>query len=164
MAKILASDAQLLCVSFQELWPWLMKWVHFVWFNLVESHSYKIKCWNGWIVANVTCGLVAEISAHDDVIKWKHFPRYWPFIRGIHWSPVNSPHKGQWRGALMFSLICIWINGWVNNREAGDLRRYRAHYDIIVMHILAQVKKSILLCILCICYPLKTGLLSRATL
>ena len=48
-------------------------------------------------------------------------------------SPVNSPHKGQWRGALMFSLICVWINGWVNNREAGDLRRYRAHYDVIVI-------------------------------
>ena len=47
--------------------------------------------------------------------------------------PVNSPHKGQWRWALMFSLICAWINGWVNNREAGDLRRYRVHYDVIVM-------------------------------
>ena len=70
---------------------------------------------------------------HDDVIKWKHFPRYWPFLRGIHRSPVNSPHKGQWRGALMFSLICVWINGWVNNGEAGDLRRYRAHYDVTVM-------------------------------
>ena len=70
---------------------------------------------------------------HDDVIKWKHFPRYWPFVRGIHRSPVNSPHKGQWRGALMFSLICVWINGSVNNREAGDLRCYGAHYDVIVM-------------------------------
>ena len=45
----------------------------------------------------------------------------------------NSPHKGQWRGALMFSLICVLINGWVNNRQAGDLRRYRAHYDASVM-------------------------------
>ena len=70
---------------------------------------------------------------HDDVIKWKHFPRYWPSVRGIHRSPVNSPHKGQWRGALMFTLICARINGWVNNREAGDLRRYRSHYDVIVM-------------------------------
>ena len=70
---------------------------------------------------------------HDDVIKWKHFPRYWPFMREIHQSPVNFPHKGQWRGALMFALICVWINGWVNNREAGDLRRYRVHYDVIVM-------------------------------
>ena len=73
------------------------------------------------------------LRIHDDLIKWKHFPRYWPFVRGIHRSPVNSPHKGQWRGALMFSLICVCIKGWVNNREAGDLRRYRAHYDVTVM-------------------------------
>ena len=45
------------------------------------------------------------ILHHDDVIKWKHFPRYRPFVNGIHRSPVNSPNKGQWRGALMFSLI-----------------------------------------------------------
>ena len=70
---------------------------------------------------------------HDDVIKWKHFPRNWPFVRGIHRFPVNSPHKGQWRGALMFSLICAWMNDWVNNREAGDLRRHRAHNEVIVM-------------------------------
>ena len=70
---------------------------------------------------------------HDDVIKWKHFPRYWPFVQGIHRSPMNSPHKGQWSGAFMFTLICVWINGWVNNGEAGDLRRYRAHYDVTAM-------------------------------
>ena len=70
---------------------------------------------------------------HDDVIKWKHSPHYWPFVWGIHRSPVNSPHKGQWRGALMFSFICPWINGWVNNCEAGDLRHHRGHYDVIVM-------------------------------
>ena len=73
---------------------------------------------------------------------WRHqmetFPRYWPFVRGIHRFPVNSPHKGQWRGVLMFSLICVWINGWVNNREAGDLRRYRAHYDVTVMIHICQ--------------------------
>ena len=70
---------------------------------------------------------------HDDVIKWKHFPCYWPFMWGIHWSPVNSPRKGQWRGALMFSLICAWINGWVNNHEAGDLKCHCAHYDFTLM-------------------------------
>ena len=74
-----------------------------------------------------------EVAIHDDVIKWKHFPRYWPFVRGIHRSPVNSPHKGQWRGAVMFSLICARIIGWVNNGEAGDLRRQHAYYDVIVM-------------------------------
>ena len=66
------------------------------------------------------CGLVQVVCTrpwslhywpHNDVIKWKHFSRYWPYVRGIHRSPVNSPHKGQWRGALMFSLICAWVNG-----------------------------------------------------
>ena len=71
---------------------------------------------------------------HDDVIKWKHFPRNWPFVRGIHRSPVNSPHEGQWRGASMCPLICVLINDWVNNREAGDLRSQRTHYDVSVMH------------------------------
>ena len=50
-------------------------------------------------------------TLHDVVNKWKHLPRYWPFVRGIYRSPVNTPHKGQWRRALMFSLICAWING-----------------------------------------------------
>ena len=75
---------------------------------------------------------VISVCLHDDVIKWKHFPRNLPFVRGTPRSPVNSPHKGQWRGALMFSLI----NDWVNNREAGDLRRYGAHYDVSVMYII----------------------------
>ena len=48
-------------------------------------------------------------------------------------SPVNSPYKGQWRGTLMFPLICDWINGWINNREAGDLRHHRDHYDVTAM-------------------------------
>ena len=76
--------------------------------------------------------------AHNEVIKWKHFQRYWPFVRRIHRSPVNSPHKGQWRGALMFSLIWAWINSWANNREAGDLRRYSTHYDVTVMGCVAR--------------------------
>ena len=75
---------------------------------------------------------------HPRPISWWHhqmetFPRYWPFVRGIRRSPVNFPHKGQWRGALIFSLICAWINGWINNREAGDLRRHRVYYDVILM-------------------------------
>ena len=82
-----------------------------------------------------------NVNIHDDVIKWKHFPRYWPFVRRIHRSQANSPHKGQWRGALMFTLIRI--DGWVNNREAGDLRRYRPHYDVIVMSMIHIVYYSI---------------------
>ena len=82
---------------------------------------------------NISTMISQHWGIHDDVIKWKHFPRYWPFVRGIHRSPVNSTHKGQWRKALMFSLICAWINGWANNGEAGDLGRHCAHYDVTVM-------------------------------
>ena len=80
---------------------------------------------------------------HDDVIKWKHFRRYWPFVLGIHRSPWNSPHKGQWPETLMFDLIYARINCWVNNREAGDSRRHRAHYDAIVMHFTAVKVSSL---------------------
>ena len=83
-----------------------------------------------------------------DVIEWEHFPRYWPFVRGIHRSPVISLHKGRWRGALMFSLICAWMDGWVNNREAGDLRCNRAHYDVTVMFIWQQSYNSVWWCYL----------------
>ena len=69
--------------------------------------------------------------SHDGVIKWKHFPLYWPLVRGIHRSPMNSPHKGQWRGALMFSFICAWINGWIN--RGWLLRRHCAHCDVTIM-------------------------------
>ena len=96
--------------------------------NVDLSHCIRIS----WVPYHFL-GLVAFITWWRH--QMKHFPRYWPFVRGIHRSPVNSPHKGQWRGALMFSLICVWINDWVNNREAGDLRHYRAHYDVIVMWV-----------------------------
>ena len=88
---------------------------------------------------------LSSSNDYDDVIKWKHFPRYWPFVRETHRSPVNSPHKGQWRGALMSSLICASMNDWVNNREAGDLRRHRTHFDVTeMMNCVARTVPSIL--------------------
>ena len=96
--------------------------------SMKNSNLHTRTCYSRWITPSNKC-----IYYHDDVIQWNHFPRYWPFVRGIHRSPVNSPHKGQWRGALMFSLICARINCWVNTGEAGDVRRHRAHYDVIVM-------------------------------
>ena len=74
---------------------------------------------------------------HDYVIKGKHFRR--------NRSPVNSPHKDQWCGALMFSLICTRTNGWVNTREAGDLRRHCTLYDVTAM-ISKPFGKQNLLC------------------
>ena len=97
---------------------------------------------------------ISRNTNYDDVIKWKHFPRFWPFLRWIHRSPVNSPQEGHRRGALMFSLICAWMNDWVNNREAGDLRHQRAaHYGAIVMfpkfHIFSWKKTSLLKLSIC---------------
>ena len=61
------------------------------------------------------------------------FPCHWPFVRGIHQPTMDSPHKSQWCGALMFSLICAWTNGWANNQDSGDSRWRNAHYGITVM-------------------------------
>ena len=127
----------LLCIVL--LWLWLSVPGGFTWCYLpifqdcftftwvIRLYDYALMCCH----CNDLCCIIGPI--HDDVIKWKHFPRYWPFVQGIHRSPVNSPHKGQWRGALMFSLIFGWINAWVKNHEARDLRCHHTHYDVTVM-------------------------------
>ena len=84
----------------------------FVWLHLHYPHHHLVTSSNGNIVL-----------------------LYWPFVRRIHPPWVKSPHKGQWRGALTFYLICAWINSWEkqNNDEAADLRRHRAHFDVTLM-------------------------------
>ena len=104
----------------------------------------RLKC----LVLNVShlfhhqCSDVYAESHHGDhekpptpthVMKWKHFPHYRSFVREIHRSPLDFPRKGQWRGALLFSLICVWTNGWTNHGEAGDLRRHCSHHDVTEM-------------------------------
>ena len=108
--------------------------------NVKESGSVILKsqltCANGlWhiLMMNLERSMRRGWDYIHDVIKWKHFLCCWPLVWGIYRSPMNSPHKGQWRGALMFSFICNWINIWVNNLEAGGLRHHRAHYDMSVM-------------------------------
>ena len=96
--------------------------------------SLLIKAPPHWQKQVIMTSNTPSLPLHDDVIKRKHFLRYWPFVREIHRSPVNSPHKGPWRRALIFSLICTWLNDWVNNHAAGDFRRHRAHYVVTVMH------------------------------
>ena len=103
----------------------------------------KLCCIDPWIVKHVTYILwiliissfiLGPVLTHS---WWRHqmetFSALLALCAGNSPAPVNSPHKGQWRGALMFPLICVWINGWVNNSEAGDLKCYQAHYDITVM-------------------------------
>ena len=84
---------------------------------------------DGWMQKKCNCSMQHTWWHH----QMETFSALLVICAGNSPVPVNSRHKGQWRGALMFSLICIWISGWVNNREAGDLRRYCAHYDVIVM-------------------------------
>ena len=98
-----------------------------------------VKMVHGWF-ASIYCKREMELvvplvlaALHGDVIKWKNFPCYWPFMRGIHRSLVVSLHKDQWRRTLMFSLICAGTNGWSNNRSTGDLRRHHAHYNVILI-------------------------------
>ena len=110
------------------------KFIIQIWKTMIHLSIYLILTTWYWNTFRITGPLSRQSTGqHDDVIKWKHVPRHWPFVQGIHRSPVNSPHNGQCRGALMFSLICAWINGWVNNGEAGDLRRHSAHYDVTIM-------------------------------
>ena len=87
----------------------------FLWYGLIKNGQRDL-------------AILRQLTVHDDVIKWKHFPRYWPFVRGIHWSPVNSSHKGQWRGAFMFSSTpsrSLW-------RHCNDvLKKSQMYFDVI---------------------------------
>ena len=72
-------------------------------------------------VVMVRCGNFQLLRCHDDVMKWKYFPRYWPFVREFTGEfPSQRPAT---RSFDFFSLISAWINGLINNREAGDLRQ-----------------------------------------
>ena len=91
------------------VWPPSVEWPEYWWRSLgplAQSPPESRDTGRGLLGLHKTQRWHLEHS-----IKWKHFPRYWPFVRRIHRSPVNSPHKRQWRGALMFTLICVWING-----------------------------------------------------
>ena len=81
------------------------------------------------------CLRIADICLRWSRRQIETFSTLLAICAGSHRSPVNSPNKGQCRGASMFSLICAWTNGWINNRDATDLRRYRAHDAVTVMCI-----------------------------
>ena len=102
----------------------------------ISNRQYHV-CWWPCDATNESISNHGIDRVHDDVIKWKTITRYWPYVRGIQRSSVNSPHKGQWRGTLMFSLIC-WTNRWTNHVKAGELRRHRSHYDVISMFAIFQ--------------------------
>ena len=102
------------------------------------SNAFFVSCLPGWDSdGTVDNPLHAKfIWSIMKISWWRHqmetFSALLALCAGNSPVPVNSPHKGQWRGVLMFSLICARINDWVNNREAGDLRRHLGHYDFTV--------------------------------
>ena len=102
-------------------------------------------CTGGGLHDHLQCHQGLQIRHHDclsfsvDVFVawWRHqmetFSALLALCAGN--SPVTGefPHKGKWRGTLVFSVICAWTNGWVNSRYTGDFRRHCAHYDVTVM-------------------------------
>ena len=121
------------------------KWVYFGWklFEFVpEKQAHFLNNWGHSWGEGPARGIMSQKESRWILTWWRHqmetFSASLALCEGIHRSSVNSPHKGQWRGALIFSLICAWINGWINNRETGDLGRYRAHYDVIVIKQIAR--------------------------
>ena len=108
----------------------------FIW--VIRSYQWMIyDSWATTWILSLSRDIWSIFLSGYSLSWWRHqmetFPRYWTFVRGIHQSPATSPHKGQWRGALVLSLICAWTNSWVNDRDTGDLWRHRAYYDVIVI-------------------------------
>ena len=97
-----------------------------LWSSYGRRSEVLAGCWGQFCIC--WCPDVLQMPGIGSVIK--HFLCYWPFVRGIYRSPVDSPPKGQWHWALMFSLMCAWTTGWTNSRDAGDLQCHGAHYDI----------------------------------
>ena len=115
---------------------------------LTLLHNFYYHSWrsNRQMLSSIAClcvmsfELVCVMDWFLAIAWWRHqmetFSGLLALCVGNSPVPVNSPHKGQWRGALMFSLIFARISSWVNNREAGDLRRHRGHYEVNVMDII----------------------------
>ena len=111
----------------------------------------------------IMCAMESQITGVS-IVCWNRLFRRRPKKTSKHRvaglcegnPPVDSPHKGKWRGALMFSvistwtcgfthkyqwsgalmfsLVCAWTNGSANNQDASDLRLHRAHYDVTLMN------------------------------
>ena len=125
--------------------------------HIVQTYIYSIMAQNSNVMCDCRISVLARPRLHIEIVPgigtetvaW--MPQYpcgknmmtssngiifrviGPLCGEFTGKPVISPHKGQWRGALVFSLICDWINGWVKNCEAGDIRRHQTYYDVIVI-------------------------------
>ena len=122
-------------IKWMEVWNLLYNTYQLYYIVMMCGHAFISRDSFGNIMRHLRIILSVGLFVKDMMTSSNgHFPHYWLFVRGIHRSLVNSSHQGQWRGAVMFSLICACVNSRVNNRKAGDLRRHQTHYDIIVMN------------------------------
>ena len=90
---------------------------------------FDVRLINGWRNGGVS----SDLRRHDEVIKWKHFPFYWPFVWGNPPVTGGFPPQRPVTRSFDVSLICTWTNCWANNRDVGDVIRHRAHYDVTVV-------------------------------
>ena len=139
-----ATDAELWCFSL--ICAWINRWV-------TNGDAGDFRRHRAHYDATVMIEEMIQIYYNFDKVRWSGDKTWWrhqmetfcallAICAGTSPVPVNSPLKGQWRGTLMFPLICSWINDWVNNHEAGDLRRHRGHYDVNVMRVPSVHVKS----------------------
>ena len=126
---------QLICVDTRRMWSWY--WIDSQCSgdsNKTGKYHNRDDCFNGlysWRRSHHRHAIPPSYESHDDVIKWKHFPRHWPFVSGIHWSPVDSPSQRP-----VTPSFGVYFDLRLNKqlgKQSGDLRRHRAHYDATVM-------------------------------
>ena len=140
-----------------------MTWRSHTWSNATKMRLPRVlSCsWRHYDIEKLTALLILHKGSpsHDDVVKWKHFLRYWPLcgeLTGDRWIPLTKARDAE----VWCFLWSAWINDWVNYHEAGDLRRHRGHYDVIVMdHGWVPSKRfnnDEFRCCLC-CYPKPSG-------
>ena len=82
----------------------------------LETHTCTA-CPKNYDLISPICG-ESNCREHDDVIKWKHFPRYWAFVWGIHRSPLNSPQRPVARSFDVFYDLRL------NKRLSKQARRW----------------------------------------
>ena len=106
----------------------------------VTENGLEVHPFSSLAAPEVVIRTTSGATSDEKVVNMATFCFHWrargvcqSYLNKIR-SPVDSPHKGQLHGALMFSLICVCSNGWSNNRDAGHLRHHRAHYDVTVMY------------------------------
>ena len=96
-------------------------------------NNHTLECCLTRAAWEAACLTWQPVLHHYYSIKWKHFPRYWPFVRGIHGSSVDSRHKGPVTRIFDDLFNVSLKKGVKNNGMAVDLRRRDAHRDVTVV-------------------------------